>query len=491
MSTPIRAGDLIRQKYRVERVLGQGGMGVVVAAWHLHLDRRVAIKFLLPEMLAHPSIVERFLREGRAASAIEGEHVARVMDVDTLDDGTPYLVMEYLDGHDLAHLLQSGTRVSVGQAVSWVLEACVAIERAHRLGIVHRDLKPANLFLATTPEGSVRLKVLDFGISKTLAAGAAGLTQAAFGMGSTEYMSPEQCLSARDVDTRTDIWALGVILYQLLTLRVPYSGDTPTQVYVEIMARPPAPPRMYRPDAPQELEAVILGCLERELARRIPTVSALVQRLAPFSSHAPPADPLARSGSDLRISSSGLPGGTVAMAQSNPAEPRTSPLEGMGPAPRGSTTGVVASDPRPRPPPARATWPLVVVGGVVLALAIAFTLSLAGRVRERAHASDAPEAATAAPLPPPSATPEPQAPPPSAAPPALPASFPPVVTAATAAAPAPRVPTTRARPPSPPVAPVAPAAKPAAPPPAKAPPNCTPPYTVDAEGTRHAKPECM
>ena len=287
MGIAIASGDLIRQKYRVERVLGEGGMGVVVAAWHLHLERRVALKFLLPEMLAHPGVVERFLREGRAASAIEGEHVAKVIDVDTLDDGTPYLVMEHLDGFDLATVVEEsvekGEELPVGRVVSWVIQACEAVAGAHRLGIVHRDLKPSNLFLATGRDGGRCIKVLDFGISKVAEESGKNLTRTSIGMGSAEYMSPEQCLSARDVDARTDVWALGVILYELLTLRLPYPGENATQVYALATTGPPDLPRALRPDIPEGLEAAILGCLQKDVNERIPTVAKLVEQLAPFA----------------------------------------------------------------------------------------------------------------------------------------------------------------------------------------------------------------
>jgi serine/threonine-protein kinase len=333
VASPIREGDLIRGKYRVERVLGEGGMGVVVAAWHLHLQRRMAIKFLLPALREHPSIVERFLREGRAASAIEGEHIAKVIDVDTLEDGTPFLVMEYLEGEDLRRVLDRGARVNVGQAVGWVLEACDGVARAHALGIVHRDLKPANLFLAVGRDGRQRVKVLDFGISKVIEAGAKNLTRTHVTMGSTEYMSPEQCLSARDVDARADVWALGVVLYELLTRRVPYSGESPTQVYARAMAGPPTPPRLLRPNVPAALEAVILQCLERDLSARIRSVAELAAMLAPF------ALPIADTAMDLAMDDTvDLPPERGAAATLR-ARARTNEITG----------GVVARD-APRPP---------------------------------------------------------------------------------------------------------------------------------------------
>src|SRR6266851_4099597 len=173
-SAPVREGDLLAGKYRVERVLGAGGMGIVVAAHHLQLDERVAIKFLLPEMLSHQETVERFSREARAAVKIKSEQVTRVIDVGTLDNGAPYMVMEYLDGSDLAALLQQSGALPIEQAVEFVLQACEAIADAHGLGIVHRDLKPANLFCIRRSDGLLSIKVLDFGISKVTGMSASG-----------------------------------------------------------------------------------------------------------------------------------------------------------------------------------------------------------------------------------------------------------------------------------------------------------------------------
>ena len=225
-------GDVLAGKYRVERVLGSGGMGVVVAAMHLTLQERVALKFLLPEGAKKEETVTRFLREARAAAKIKSEHVARVSDVGTLESGAPYLVMEYLDGSDLSALLRRDGPLPPRDAVEYVLQACEALAEAHAVGIVHRDLKPANLFLARHAGGAPRIKVLDFGISKLTARDPSmppddpSMTRTRAWLGSPLYMSPEQMRSARDVDTRTDIWALGVILYELLSGKPPFDGET-------------------------------------------------------------------------------------------------------------------------------------------------------------------------------------------------------------------------------------------------------------------------
>src|SRR5450432_3197834 len=243
-------------------------MGVVVRAHHLQLDQRVAIKFMLREALANPEAVARFAREARAAVRIKSEHVARVSDVGTLENGAPYLVMEYLEGSDLSAWVERDGAMPIEQATEFVLQACEAIAEAHALGIVHRDLKPANLFVVRRADGLWSIKVLDFGISKVSSHGASGadahLTRTAAVMGSPLYMPPEQMASSKSVDARADIWALGIILYELLTGKAPFVGDTLPEVCVKIATEPPPALRSFRPELPPALEAVILRCLEKD-----------------------------------------------------------------------------------------------------------------------------------------------------------------------------------------------------------------------------------
>ena len=285
MTAPVQAGEILAGKYRVERVLGAGGMGVVVAAHHIELDERVALKFLLPEVLEIPEAVARFAREARAAAKIKSEHVARVTDVGRLANGAPYMVMEYLDGEDLSAWLQRGA-LPVEQAVEFVLQACEAIAEAHSLGIVHRDLKPSNLFCIRRPDGELSIKVLDFGISKALAGSSSGpdlgMTKTQTMLGSPLYMSPEQMQSARNVDARTDIWALGVILYQLLTARTPFDGETLPELVLNVATRPATPLRDLRPELPPRLVQVIDRCMEKQPGARYANVAELAAALAEF-----------------------------------------------------------------------------------------------------------------------------------------------------------------------------------------------------------------
>lgn len=262
-------------------------MGVVFAAQHLHLQKKVAIKLLRREMLAEPAAVERFLREARAAVQIENEHVARVLDVGELPHGAPYMVMEFLEGGDLARWLRERGPLPIEQAVDFVLQAAVGIAESHVLGIVHRDLKPANLFCVRRSDGQWIIKILDFGISKAgpIHAGQSlSVTSSGAVLGSPLYMSPEQLRSTKDVDHRTDIWALGVILFELLTDRTPFSGETLPEVAIQVATEPPAPIRNFRPDVPAALERVILRCLDKHMRARYSDVSELAQALLPFGS---------------------------------------------------------------------------------------------------------------------------------------------------------------------------------------------------------------
>src|ERR1700722_3498090 len=280
-SAPVEEGEILAGKYRVESVLGSGGMGVVVAATHLKLGTRVAVKFLLASQSEAPDAVERFLREARAAARIESEHVARVTDVATLDNGAPYIVMELLRGSDLAALVKKGP-LPIGAAVEYVLQACEAIAEAHAMGIVHRDLKPSNLFLTVRPDGTPLVKVLDFGISKALDTARisllpGGVTEPTSSFGLPLYMSPEQIRSSANVDHRTDVWALGVVLHELVAGRPPFTRDELPALYLAI-AQDPAPPlRSLRPETPELLETVVLACLRKEVADRMPSIVALAR----------------------------------------------------------------------------------------------------------------------------------------------------------------------------------------------------------------------
>jgi serine/threonine protein kinase len=283
VSDPTAPGTVLAGKYRVERTLGKGGMGVVVEARHIKLDDRVAIKFLLPEVAQNPDFSTRFLREAKAARRIKSEHVAHVIDVDQLESGAPYMVMEFLEGEDLAHMLETTGPLSIPDAVDYVIQGCEAIAEAHKQGIVHRDLKPANLFLTQGTDGSPIVKVLDFGISKTRESGVDNLTRTAALMGSALYMSPEQLTAPKSVDLRTDIYALGVSLYELLSGKPPFNGETVAELHVHVCTTTPAPLRSLRAEVPQALAAVIECAHARWPVNRYASIADFVVALAPFA----------------------------------------------------------------------------------------------------------------------------------------------------------------------------------------------------------------
>ncbi|MDF2692696.1 MAG: serine/threonine protein kinase, partial [Labilithrix sp.] len=280
-----RPGDIIAGRYEVERNIGGGGMGSVVAARHRQLDERVAVKFLHPRLADDVANVERFVREAKAASRIKTEHVIRVHDIGTTEDGLPFIVMELLEGIDLAHLAARGP-VPIALAVDCTLQAAEALAEAHAVGIIHRDIKPSNLWLSQRKDGTPLVKVLDFGISKLATTeGDAKLTETQAVFGSPSYMSPEQIRSAKRVDHRTDIWALGVVLYELLTTQLPFDADNVPGVLAAVTADDPRPLRSLRADVPATLEAVIFACLVKDPARRA-TLAELTAGLRPFASPA-------------------------------------------------------------------------------------------------------------------------------------------------------------------------------------------------------------
>jgi serine/threonine-protein kinase len=298
----VKVGEILLDKYRVEQVLGAGGMGLVVAATHLQLDEKVAIKLMLPEAAQSSDAGQRFVKEARAAAKIKSEHVVRVTDVGTLPNGSHYMVMEHLLGRDLAEVLSAGGPLPAPVAVEYILQACEALAEAHAVSIVHRDLKPPNLFLTHRADGSPCIKVLDFGISKFVTGASDIRTKTSAVMGSPLYMSPEQLRSARDVDARSDIWALGAVLFELLTGSPPFDAETIPQLCMQIVEAPtpplnrstlggsvntpppsPAAPPDPRPDAPAGLEAVIRRCLEKERDLRFAHVGELARALAPFA----------------------------------------------------------------------------------------------------------------------------------------------------------------------------------------------------------------
>jgi eukaryotic-like serine/threonine-protein kinase len=273
-------GDVLADKYRVDKILGIGGMGMVVQAVNMDLDLKVALKFMLPQALESPEASARFLREARAAGKLTGEHVCRVMDVGRFPGGAPYIVMEYLEGYDLMTLLKRRGPLPISEAIDYLLQACEGMAEAHALGIVHRDLKPDNLFLASRVDGSKIIKVLDFGISKAAVTGLQ--TKTGDVLGSPAYMAPEQMQATKDVDARADIWSLGVVLYQLLAGRMAFSGETLPQLCMAVLNEEPKSLMSIRGDIPPPLADAVHRALEKNRNERYDDVSEFAQAIAPF-----------------------------------------------------------------------------------------------------------------------------------------------------------------------------------------------------------------
>ena len=286
--TRIRPGDLIADRYRIESALGAGGMGIVFAATDLKSGAPVAIKILSAHLSDTATGHARFLREARASATIASAHAIRVLDTDT-HDGTPFMVMERLEGFDLARVVASRGALPVPMAALALRQACDGVSAAHEASLVHRDIKPSNLFVARDEHGAERVVVLDFGISKaTHAIGdTTELTATTEVFGSPRYMSPEQIRSAKNVDARTDVWSLGVVAYELLTGERPFAADALPALSAMILEEDPAPLSARRAEIPKELEAIVLRCLAKKPEARFATAHELGAALAPFSTTAP------------------------------------------------------------------------------------------------------------------------------------------------------------------------------------------------------------
>jgi serine/threonine-protein kinase len=391
-ATP-RPGSVLVRKYRIEHCLGAGGMAVVVAAMHAQLQELVAIKLLRREIAARPGAIDRFVREARVAMKLRGEHAVRIHDVGMLEDGIPFIVMEHLEGEDLGTLLRRGGAVAPRLATDYVLQACEALSEAHALGVVHRVLKPSNLFLATRVDGSSCLKVLDFGVSKVVGdepdagdllgmtvpssahirtapraapddttlsqASTQSCTRTNALVGSPRYMAPEQIRTPRDVDARADVWALGVVLYELLAGVPPFVGDTVEDVRDAILERRHAPLSAHG-SFPPALESVVDTCLAKDPADRFQDVESLARALAPFAATGANA-------SIVRIAK------IVAVKRAPYVAPRVLP-------PRTPCSPTLASQPPP-PLSARASNVHVIIAWAIAALALAiaaFTLLRGG-----------------------------------------------------------------------------------------------------------------
>ncbi len=398
-------GVVVGEKYRIERYIAEGGMGVIALGRHVVLDEQLALKFLKPEVVATDTtgtVAGRFVREARATIKIRSEHVPRIFDVATLDNGIPYIVMELLVGEDLDKRLEREGPLPVAFTVDMMLQALEAIAAAHALGMVHRDLKPANVFISRRLDGSLCAKVLDFGIAKLVEQGAVGkelsLTATNAVMGSPRYMAPEQMRGLKDIDGRADIWAIGTTLYELLSGGAPFEGETLTQVCVSVMQDDPVPLVQRRPDIPPELDAIVLRCLQKRPDARFATVAELAHALAPFGSVASGHTSASRIG---RVLAGGNPTSEESpvanpMSITTLETPRRAAMAGAAPSDVGLTNtswGEAAA----RAPNRRRLWATI---SVVAVLSVACTTLAGALVLRRSQPIPSPiVAATAAPPP--------------------------------------------------------------------------------------------
>ncbi|MEZ4295353.1 MAG: serine/threonine-protein kinase [Polyangiaceae bacterium] len=303
----LAVGQVVAGRYRVERILGRGGMGEVAAVRHLELEETFALKVMTPEAFASQEAVERFIREARTSARLRSMHAVKVVDTGRLSGGAPFLVMEYLAGRDLERELAARGPLPVAEVAAYMIQACDVLSEAHASGIVHRDLKPANLFLTRLPNGAPCVKVLDFGIAKQSDPNwGSSMTQTTSVFGTPLYMSPEQMKSAKQVDGRSDLWSLGVVMYELLCRALPYDAESMTALVAKVMTEPPVPLGARRGGLPPGFEPVVMRCLEREPARRYQTAAELAATLAPYASAAAVPPTFRGSSPDLLAGSGGF-----------------------------------------------------------------------------------------------------------------------------------------------------------------------------------------
>jgi serine/threonine-protein kinase len=381
-------GDVVAGKYRIERVAGEGGMGVVFAAQHMVLGQRVALKVLFAEAAARSDAIERFAREVQAAARIKSPHVAHVLDAGATESGLPFLAMELLEGKNLEELLEERKApLPVQEVANYMLQALEAVGHAHALGIVHRDLKPPNLFVAERPDGSSVLKILDFGISKTRTATRKDkvITGGQTVLGSPAYMSPEQLRNASDIDARADIWSLGAVMYELSTCALPFDADGVGELFAAVLEREPVPPCSRNPELPTAFGDLILRCLRKKPEDRFANAAELAQALVPYATDeyrgiAERLEQLHARASESKLQSEPEPADTDYIVRQ-----LTEPISAR--VPLASIVGTEAAPKPPAPANTVARRSRSVLGvAVAFGVAIAFTAGLGALVRSRGNA---------------------------------------------------------------------------------------------------------
>jgi eukaryotic-like serine/threonine-protein kinase len=368
-----RIGELVGAKYRIVRMIAEGGMGVVYEAQHTVVRRRFAVKFLRPDLAERRDILNRFQREAEAAGALESEHVAAAVDFGIVPDGTPYIVMEYLVGESLATLLEREGRLSVARAADLVSQAGRGIQVAHASGIIHRDLKPQNLFVCRRQDGTDLLKILDFGVAKLQAIDEMNAsTRTGTVLGTVAYMSPEQARGDKIVDQRSDVYALGAILYELVSQKKPHPGESHNAVLHHIATHPAVPLESVQPGLPAGFIEIVARALSSSAEARPQSAEAFDLALAPFAERAVwPAPKIEDSGATrVEVTSTLLaPGGGA-----RPTPPASS-LAGLtvderAVAPASGSGSASVSPARRRLSPLVALGAALAVGAIVVAVGV-------------------------------------------------------------------------------------------------------------------------
>lgn len=363
-------GSVVAGKYKIKRRIGQGGMGAVYEGEHIEIGKRVAIKVIEHSGSHSAELASRFKREARAASAVESEHIVHVFDVGTDEKIGLYMVMEFLSGEDLASRLEkAGGKLPVDEVVNISMQAARGLAKAHAAGVVHRDLKPANLFLTTREDGSVCVKILDFGISKLVRAddtgrsGSSALTREGAVMGTPMYMSPQQA-QGMALDLRTDVWSLGAVIYEALTGATPWqSRDTYEQMIIQIVTQKPRPVAEIAPHVSDALARVVDAALQHDLEARTPDASTLAKQLAEAAKL--PAPPTSARAVEATVVAS-APAGT-----GPPVSVKSNPQTGGASNPQPTGVGVVVARTQVDPDPKkRSAIPLALAGLALAALTI-------------------------------------------------------------------------------------------------------------------------
>ncbi|HEY0464517.1 MAG TPA: serine/threonine-protein kinase, partial [Polyangiaceae bacterium] len=345
----VREGEVLAGKYRVERIPGRNGLGVLVQVRHLELGQEVTLKFLVPDACLYPEFVQRFIREARAAVKIQGEHVARVTDVGRLESGAPYMVREFLRGPDLSEVLKVRGALPIPEACDYIIQAAEAVAEAHVLGIAHRNLRPTTLVVTRRSDGAPLVKVFDFAAAEALhvepfTKRSVSLVGSSALLASLPYLSPEQVRDPHNVDFRADVYGLGAILYELLSGVAPFEAESAPALLAMVAADVPVRLRTLRFGLPTALEEAVMRCLEKSRELRFANMSELSQALRPFAS-AESLSSIERIGRLARRSA--RPPSVGEARVSSPPIPPTAPLSGFDDAPT-TIRPMTFVDPPPR-----------------------------------------------------------------------------------------------------------------------------------------------